>query len=131
MAAALDRLKIVALGGADVPQAGAAALHVDDDARHMAAGHVGNGLLHQRDAAAGGRGHGRDAASRRAQQHVGGGHFAFGLHEPAAVLWQQHGESLGNFILGRDGIAEIAAAARVHRAEGHSLVALDQHAFRL
>ncbi len=131
MAAALDRLEIIALGGADIPQAGPAALHVDDDARHMAAGHVGNGLLHQRNAAAGGRGHGRNAAGRRAQQHIGGGHFAFGLHKSPAVFRQQHGEGLGNFILRRDGIAEIAAAARVHRAEGHSLIALDQHAFLL
>lgn len=67
----------------------------------------------------------------RAQQHVGGGHFAFGLHKLAAVLRQQHRKRFGNFILGRDGIAEITTAARVHRAEGHGLIAFDQHALRL
>ena len=126
--AALDGLEVVALRGADIAQARAAAFHIDDDGRDMAARHVGDAFLHQRDAAAGRRGHGRDAAGAGAQQHVDGGHFAFGLHELAAAFGQPEGHGLGDLVLRRDGIAEIAAAAGVQGAKGHSFIALDENA---
>ena len=108
--AALDGLEVVALRGTDIAQARAAA------------------FLHQRDAAAGRRSHGRDAAGAGAQQHVDGGHFAFGLHELAAAFGQPEGHGLGDLVLRRDGIAEIAAAAGVQGAKGHSFIALDENA---
>lgn len=63
-----------------------------------------------------------------AQQHVDGGHFAFGLHELAAAFGQPEGHGLGDLVLRRDGIAEIAAAAGVQGAKGHSFIALDENA---
>ena len=58
VAAGLRGLKIVLLGGLDGADSGAAALEVSDDGGQMLHGHPGNGLAHQRDAAAGRRGHG-------------------------------------------------------------------------
>ena len=128
VAAALDRLEVVPLGGADVAEARPAAHHVDDDAGDLTARHVGKGFLHERDAATRRGGHGRDAAGARPQQHSAGGKLALGLHELPAVFRQQAAHGFGYLVLRGDGIAEITAAAGVQRAVSHGLVALDEDA---
>ena len=59
MPAALADLVVIALRGGDVAQARPAAHHVDQHHRYFRAGDIGQALLHQADAGAGGGGHHR------------------------------------------------------------------------
>ena len=124
VAAALDRLEIVALGRLDPAQSRAGAHDIDDYAGHVAGRNVGDSLLLEADSGAGGAGHGAASGSGGAVHHIDSGHLALRLDEHAAHLGLTLAHVLGNFVLGRDRIAEEPAAARANGGFRNGLVAL-------
>ena len=106
VAAALDALEIVALGGLDVAETGAAAHDVQDHARETGAGAVGNALLLQRNAGAGGGGDDARAGTGGAVHHVDRRDLALGLEEAASDLGHTGGHVFGDLSLRGDGVAE-------------------------
>ena len=129
VAAAARSLKIVALSGAQIAQAGAAPGHVHQHAGKFAARHIRQPFLHKRYAGPGRRHQSPHPAGARAQQHIDGGNLAFGLDKLPSLFRQQGGEQFGNFILRRDGIAEIAAYPGGQSAVDHGFIAFEQPAF--
>ena len=78
----------------------------------LAGGQIRDAFLFQADAGAGRRGHGPDSRYAGAVDHIDGGNLAFRLDESAARPAAQIGcHIFGQFILGRNGIAEITLAA--------------------
>jgi hypothetical protein len=126
VAAAADNLVVIPLGGRDVPQAGAAAHHVDDHAGHLRARDVGEALHHQADARTGGRGHHPGAGAGRAVDHVDGRDLALRLHEHPPQLRHAPGHILQQLGLWGDGIPEIRLDAGPDGRLRHRLVALQQ-----
>ena len=106
VAAALDALEIVALGGLDAAQTGAAAHDVEDHAGQLSACDVGDALLLQADTGAGGRGDDAGAGTGSAVHHVDCRNLALRLEEAAAHLGHTGGHIFGNFCLRGDRIAE-------------------------
>ena len=106
VAAALDALKVVALGGLDIAQTGAAAHDVQNDAGYLSAGAVGDALLLQADAGRGGRGDDARAGTGSAVHHIDRRHFALGLQVAAADLGHTGGHILRNFCLRSNGVAK-------------------------
>ena len=126
VAAALGGLEVVALGGLDIAEAGAAAHHVDDNAGDLRGSAGGNAFLLQGDSGGGRGGHGSGAGAARAVDHVDGRQLRFGLQEAAAYLGHPAGHVLGNIVLRGDGIAEEKAAARLDCGFGNGLATLHQ-----
>ena len=124
VSAAAGGLIVVRLGGLDGAEARAAADDVDDQAGKLRAGDVADALLLEGHARAGGAGHGARAGAGRAVDHVDGRDLALGLDERAAHLGQALAHILGDLALGRDGVAEIVAAAGLHGGFRDGLVAL-------
>ena len=104
-------LPVVGLGGLDAAKARAAALHVDDDAGQVGAGHIRDALALERDARRRRRRHHASAGRRCAVDHVDGRDLAFGLQIRAADLGHALGHVGGKLGLRRDGIAEEETAA--------------------
>ena len=111
VAAALDALEVVALGGLDVAEAGAAAHDVEDHAGQLGAGAVGDALLLEADAGAGRRGDDARAGAGGAIDHVDRRDLALGLEEASSDLGHTGGHVLGDLGLRGDGVAEEEARA--------------------
>ena len=130
VAAALGGLPIVGLCRLDAAQARAAPLHIDNQGGQVAAGNVRDPLGLQADAGRGGGGHGTDSRSGSPQHHVDGGHFGFRLEIGAPYFGHPFGHIRRQFRLGRDGVTEEMAAARLDSGLGQGFVALHQYLFR-
>ena len=111
MAAALDGLEIIRLGGLDPAQARAAALDIDDQRREVARRDIGQALTLQRDAGAGAGGHGPLPGRCRAQDHIDRRQLALCLQEHAADLRHTLCHIGRDLRLRGDGIARMAASA--------------------
>ena len=126
VAATLDRLEVIGLRGVDAAQAGAGTGDVDNQPRQFAPGHIGDPLLLQGDAGAGGGGHGPHPAGARAEQHVDRGDFALGLDERAAERGQFARHIFRDIALRGDRIAEVVAAAGGDRPHRDRFISLDE-----
>ena len=130
VAAALDGLEIIRLGGLDPAQARAAALDIDDQRREVARRDIGQALALQRDAGAGAGGHGPLPSCRRAQDHIDRRQLALCLQEHAADLRHTLCHIGRDLCLRGDGIAEIMTAAGADGRFRNGFVALHQYFFR-
>ena len=126
VAAAPGGLIVVALGGLDGAQAGAAAHHVHDDSGKLCTAHVGDAFLLQGDSGGGGGGHNPHATAGSAVDHVDGGNLGLSLNKAAAHLRQVQGEIFRNLVLRGDGIAEEVFAAGANGGLGNGFVAFPQ-----
>ena len=106
VAAALGGLEIVTLGGLNAAEAGAAAHNVENYAGELCASAVGDTLLLEADAGAGGRSDDARAGGGCAVNHVYCRNFALGLEEAASNLGHTGGHVLRDFSLRGDRIAE-------------------------
>ena len=129
VAAAARGLEIVALTGLDSSQAGAATLHIDNDAGYLGAGHIGNALLHERYAGARRGGQHPLAGASAAIEHIDGGHLALSLqdHHARGLPGLEGREGLNDFGLWCDGIAEEAIGPTPYGSAGKGLVAFHKH----
>ena len=125
--AAPGHLKVVRLAGLDAPHPGAAPGDVQGHNGYLAGGDEAQALLHQRQAGGAGGDEGPAAAGRRAVGHVHRGQLALRLDKGPARPGQLMAHVLRNFVLGGDGVAEIAVAAGADGSLGKSLVPLHQN----
>ena len=136
VAAALGALEVVALGGLDVAETGAAAHDVEDHAGQLGAGAVGNALLLQADSGAGGRGDDARAGTGGAVHHIDRRDFALGLEEASSDLGHAGGHVLRDLGLRGDGVAEEETCAGangglgdrfgpLHKSQCHSHILLN------
>ncbi len=129
VAAAFDRLEVVRLAGQCVAEPRPAALDVDDHAGQLARGDIGDSLLLEADAGAGGRCHHPLARARRAVDHVDRRDLAFGLKEDSAVCGHQHGHIFGDLVLRRDRVAEERVAPTGDGAVADRLITFHELSF--
>jgi len=115
------------LGGAGRLACGGAAAHyIDDHKGRLCHRRVAQGLLHEREARAGGGCHGAGTAPTGADNRVYGGKLILHLHKDAAGGEHAAGKVFGDLRGGRYGIACHEAAVRRKRASGAGLVALHE-----
>ena len=122
-------LEIIALGGRNPPQAGAAAGDIDDDGGKFAPGQVGDSLLHEGNARGGRGSHGPGPGGGGAEEHVDGSDFAFRLDETALDFREFLGKEFGDIVLRGDRVAEIIPAAGFDGAAGQGFVAFYEKTF--
>ena len=127
VAAGLGGLHIVHLGGLDAADARAAAGHIDIDDGDARRGAVADALALQRDAGAGGAGHGPRSGGGGAVDHVHGRDLALALDEMSAHLGQTAGHIFGDLVLRGDGIAGKKAASGADGCLGHGLSAFHKY----
>ena len=126
MAAAAGHLPVVALALRDVAEAGTDTHDVDDDSRKIRRNEIGDALLIQGEARAGGAGQRTRAGRCRAEEHVDARELGLGLHERAADLIHALGQILEDLGLRGDGIAAVKPAAGAQRRFCQGLIALHQ-----
>ncbi len=126
VAASFHRLEVIGLGRLDVAQPGAAPHDVHQHAGYLAAGQVGNRLLHQAEPGGRGGGHGARSGHRGAEAQVDRGEFAFGLDEGPARLGHPAGHGRRDLVLGGDGITGVKTATGGDGRLGDHLVAFNQ-----
>ena len=122
MPAALADLVVIALRGGDVAQSRAAAHYVDQHHRYFRAGDIGQALLHQADAGAGGGGHHTRTRAGCAVNHVDRAQFRFRLDKGPAELGHAARQPFQDFILWSDRIAEICLQSNPDGGLGNGLV---------
>ena len=121
----------VGLLGRDVAESRAAAHHVDEDARHLGADHVGDPFQHQAEARRGRERHAGQPRAAAAVHHVDGRDLADRLEEDAVELRQELRHELGAFRRRRDRVSEDVPAAREERADRGRVVPLQDERLRL
>ena len=124
MAAAAGHLPVVALALRDVAETGADAHDVDDNGRKIRRDEIGDALLIQGEAGAGGAGQRTRAGRCRTEEHVDARKLALGLHERAAHFVHTLGQVLQDLGLRGDGIAAVKTAAGAQRRFCQGLIAL-------
>ena len=126
VSAAAGCLEIVALGGLNGTQSGAAANHVNNNTGKLCACKIGHALLLKADSGAGGACHAPCTGSCCAVDHVDCSNFALCLEEAAAHLGKATRHVFGNIVLGSDGITEEVVAACLNSSFCNSFAALHQ-----
>ena len=125
IAAACD-LQIICLTGLDSAYARAAAGYIQNDQRYFAGSDETDAFLHKGKSRRA-RGDEYSSAARGSSEcHVDGSQLGLGLDKRAAGLRQLMTHIFRNFVLRRDGIAEIALDARTDRRFSKSFVPFHQ-----
>ena len=124
MATAVSCLEVIRLRGLNAAKAGAAALDINHQCRHIRTGNIAQTFSLQGNSGAGGGSHDTHTGSGSTVDHIDGCDFTFCLQEHAADLGHLLCHIGGNFCLGGDGVAEVMAAAGTNGGFCNGFVAL-------
>ena len=124
VAAAFGGLEVISLRSLDAAEARAAAHHVENNSGKPCTGHIGNALLLEGNAGAGGGGDNALTGCSSAVYHVDGCNFALCLQETSSDFRQTCGHIFRDLSLRSDRITEEETCAGTDGSFRNSFAAL-------